>query len=106
MFNKLTIQKYGLIISFRNCLHKQQNYEMCKIEFSAVSDIPTGDGTYKLANLFNETLPGPPIVVYKGQQVNMAMLYWNKYGSNALYQSANQSINQSVNQSVGRPAGF
>ena len=31
--------------------------------------IITADGSYKLAVVFNDQLPGPPIVVYRGQQV-------------------------------------
>ncbi len=31
--------------------------------------IAIGDGTYKLAMLINGRLPGPPIVVYEGQEV-------------------------------------
>ena len=37
--------------------------------FTEARTIPTGDGSDKLAYLFNATLPGPPIVVYKGQEV-------------------------------------
>ena len=43
-----------------------------KVNFENISDkeaIITADGSYKLAVVFNDQLPGPPIVVYRGQQV-------------------------------------
>ncbi len=33
--------------------------------------VPTGDGMYKMAMLINKQLPGPPIVVYEDQEVNL-----------------------------------
>ena len=43
-----------------------------KVNFENISDkeaIITADGSYKLAVVFNDQLPGPQIVVYRGQQV-------------------------------------
>ena len=46
--------------------------EFYKSKLENISDkeaIITADGSYKLAVVFNDQLPGPPIVVYRGQQV-------------------------------------
>ena len=45
--------------------------------FTEARTIQTGDGSDKLAYLFNTTLPGLPIVVYKGQEVMYyTLLLW------------------------------
>ena len=40
--------------------------------FLEKESVIVGDGSYKLATVFNDQLPGPPIVVYQGQQVSLS----------------------------------
>ena len=41
----------------------------CLILFIEAATVTPGDGSYKLMVTLNGTVPGPPVVVYKGQTV-------------------------------------
>ena len=44
-------------------------------------DVIAGDGSYKAVYLVNDKLPGPPVVVYEGQEVcGILYIFYKLFG--------------------------